>query len=181
MKKLFFKFWFRLFGWKIQGGLPLLKKYVIIVAPHTSNLDFLVGWAAREISGLKSQFLAKNSLFKIPVVGWFFRTIGGHPVDRSRNTNLVDQVVNLFNSNEEFVMTVTPEGTRSYNPNWKTGFYRIADKAKVPIVMVGFDFERKMVEFREPFYTTGNLEADIEFIKSYYRTMKGRHPEKGVL
>lgn len=180
MKKLFFSFWFRLFGWKLKGRQPDLKKYVIIVAPHTSNLDFFVGVAAKSIAGFKSDFMAKHSLFKIPVVGWFLRWVGGHPVDRTKKMNMVDQVVQLFEAHEEFVMTVTPEGTRSYNENWKTGFYRIAHQARVPIVKVGFDYGNKVVEFTEPFYTTGDVEKDIEEIKAYYRTIKGRHPEKGV-
>ncbi|MFH6982347.1 lysophospholipid acyltransferase family protein [Marinoscillum luteum] len=181
MKKLFFRFCFRLTGWKMKGQRPDLKQYVVIVAPHTSNWDFFVGVAARSISGLKSHFLAKKSLFDLPVVGWFMRAVGGFPVDRSRNTNMVDQVVELFQQHEDFIITITPEGTRSYVPEWKTGFYRIAHKAGVPIVMVGFDFEHKVVEYREPFYPTGDMEADMEFIKSYYRSIKGKHPEKGVI
>lgn len=181
MRRIFYEFWFDLFGWKVQGKKPELKKYVIVVAPHTSNWDFFVGLAARNIVGLKSNFLAKKSLFDTPIVGWVLRQLGGHPVDRSRNTNMVDQVVALFDAHEEFVMTLTPEGTRSYNPNWKTGFYRIAHQAGVPIVLVGFDYEHKVVEFKEPFYPSGDIEPEIEQIKAYYRTIKGRHPEKGVL
>ncbi|RED93857.1 lysophospholipid acyltransferase family protein [Marinoscillum furvescens] len=181
MKKAFFSVCFRLTGWRVVGQRPVhLKKYVLIVAPHTSNWDFFVGVAARSISGLKSDFLAKDSLFKIPLVGWFLRKVGGHPVDRSRKMNMVDQVVELFHKHEEFVITITPEGTRSYNPNWKTGFYRIADKARVPIVLVGFDYEKRTVEYRKPFIPTGDLEKELEEIKAYFRTVKGKHPEKGV-
>ena len=181
LQRTFFSFCFFVFGWKTKGQMPDIKKYVLIVAPHTSNWDFFVGLAARYILNLRSHFLAKQSLFKIPVVGWFMRVIGGHAVDRSRNMNLVDQVVELYESLDEFVMTVTPEGTRSYQPNWKTGFYHIAVKAKVPIVMVGFDYKKKEVEVRDPFTPTGDKEADIEFIKAYYRTVVGRNPEKGVI
>lgn len=180
MKKIFFSFWFKLFGWKIKGKKAELKKYVVIVAPHTSNMDFLVGMAAKSILRLKSDFLAKKSLFRIPLFGAFLRSVGGHPVDRTKKMNMVDQVVRLFERNDELVMTVTPEGTRSYNSNWKTGFYRIAHQAGVPIVMVGFDYEHKVVEFREPFYTTGNVDEDMEYFKAYFRTLKGKHPEKGV-
>lgn len=181
MIKAFFKFCFKLTGWKVIGSRPNLKKYVVIVAPHTSNWDFFVGVAARSISGLRSDFLAKNSLFKIPVVGWFLKKIGGHAVDRSKKLKMVDQVVELFNTHDEFVITITPEGTRSYNPDWKTGFYRIAHKANIPIVMVGFDFERKVVEYKAPFYPSGDIDKEIEQIKDYYRRIKGKHPEKGVL
>ncbi|MEQ8471863.1 MAG: lysophospholipid acyltransferase family protein [Marinoscillum sp.] len=181
MIKAFFKLCFKLTGWKMKGHRPNLKKYVVIVAPHTSNWDFFVGVAARSISGLRSDFLAKNSLFKIPLVGWFLRKIGGHPVDRTKKLKMVDQVVELFNQHEEFVITITPEGTRSYNPDWKTGFYRIAHRAGVPIVMVGFDFEHKTVEYKEPFYPTGDIDKEVEEIKDYYRSIKGKYPEKGVI
>jgi 1-acyl-sn-glycerol-3-phosphate acyltransferase len=180
-RKAFYGFWFRVFGWKVKGQLPPDKKFVITVAPHTSNLDFPIGVAARNILHLKSHFLAKKSLFDIPLVGWLFKLLGGHPVDRKKKMNLVDQVVELFNQHEEFVMTVTPEGTRSYSPKWKTGFYYIALKAKVPIVMIGFDYGTKTVEVREPFHPTGDVEQDLEMMKAYYRTIKGYHPEKGVL
>jgi 1-acyl-sn-glycerol-3-phosphate acyltransferase len=181
LKKVFFGFWYRLFGWRIIGDKPNdIRKYVIVVAPHTSNFDFFVGLAVKHMIDLHSHFLAKNSLFKIPVVGWFFRAIGGHPVDRSKNTNLVDQVVELFHELDDFVMTVTPEATRSYKPKWKTGFYRIAEKAQVPIVMVGFNYRDKYVEFKEPFMPSGDMDVDFEKMKAYFRAMPGRHPEKGV-
>lgn len=176
----FYKFMFDVFGWKVVGKRPDLKKYILIVAPHTSNLDFFIGIAARSISGLKSQYLAKKSLFVIPGVGWFMRMMGGHPVDRSKRTNLVDQVVELFSNNEEFVLTITPEGTRSYVPEWKTGFYRIAVKAEVPIAIVSFDYAKKEVEYKGVFYPSGDLEKDIELIKDYFRGVTGKHPENGV-
>jgi 1-acyl-sn-glycerol-3-phosphate acyltransferase len=180
IKKVFFQFWFWLFGWKIIGEKPNLKKYVVIVAPHTTNWDFLIGLAAKHIIDLHSDFLGKKSLFTIPVLGWFMRSIGGHPVDRVKNTNIVDQVVELFNKNDEFVLALAPEGTRSYVPNIKTGFYHIAHKAGVPIAMVGFDYKRKVVEFKGLLYPTGDLEKDMEEILSYYRTIPGKYPEKGV-
>ena len=180
IKKQFFQFWFWLFGWRIVGHKPDAKKYIVIVAPHTSNWDFLVGLAAKHIVELHSDFLGKKSLFTIPVLGWFMKSIGGHPVDRSRNSNIVDQVVDLFNKHEEFVVALAPEGTRSYVSKWKTGFYHIAYKAEIPIAMVGFDYEKKVVEFKELFYPTGDLEKDMEDILSYFRTVRGKNPEKGV-
>lgn len=180
MKKLY-TFCFKLFGWKLIGKKPDLKKYIIIVAPHTSNWDFFVGLAARSMADIKSVYLAKKSLFVIPVVGWFMKKVGGHPVDRSKRTNLVDQVVEAYQSNEEFVITITPEGTRSYNPEWKTGFYRIALKAEVPIMMVAFDYKKKEVILNDPIYVTGDMDLDLEKIKSYYRTIPGKYPEKGVI
>ena len=167
-------------GWKIQGEKPPLTKYVIIVAPHTSNWDFFVGWGARNVIGFRPNFLAKQSLFKIPFVGWFLKFIGGVPVDRSRKTNMVDQVVQLYKEKEDFIMTITPEGTRSYSPNWKTGFYRIAHQANVPIVKIGFDYATKTVFIDEPFHPTGDMEGEIETFKEYFKKFKGKNPEDGV-
>ena len=98
----------------------------------------------------------------------------------SYRTHGRDQVVELYDKHEEFVITITPEGTRSYREEWKTGFYRIAEKAKVPILIVGFDYGNKVVELKELFYPTGDMEKDIEYIKDYYRSIKGKHPELGV-
>lgn len=171
---------YKLCGWKVNGEKPNLNKYVIIVAPHTSNWDFFVGWGARNVIGFTPNFLAKNSLFKIPFVGWFLKFIGGVPVDRSKSSNMVDQVVQYYNKKEEFIMTITPEGTRSYSPKWKTGFYRIAHQAKVPIVKIGFDYNSKTVFVAEPFFVSGDMENEMEEIKSYFKQFKGKNPEDGV-
>jgi len=171
---------FKIAGWRVDGEKPDLKKYVVIVAPHTSNIDFFVGWSARNVIGFYPNFLAKQSLFKIPLVGAFLRFIGGVPVDRSKNTNLVDQVVELYESRERFIMTITPEGTRSYSPNWKTGFYRIAEKANVPIVKIGFDYATKTVFLDKPYYVQGRMEEEIEEIKKYFIPMQGKNPADGV-
>ena len=174
---------YKLFGWKIVGEKPQEKKYVIIVAPHTSNWDFFVGWTARNVIGFRPNFLAKRELFRIPIVGWFLAFIGGVPVDRKnkkKSNQLVDQVVSLYSEREEFIMTITPEGTRSYAPNWKTGFYRIAHQAKVPIVKIGFDYKTKTVVLDKPYYTKGNMEEEIEEIKNYFKQFTGKNPEKGV-
>ncbi len=181
LNKYFAQFWFWVFGWEVAAKKPDLDKYVLIIAPHTSNWDFFIGWGARSILELKSNFLIKDSIIKLPVIGSFVRSIGGRAVDRSRNTKMVDQIAEMYERESQFVITITPEGTRSFVPEWKTGFYRIAMKANVPIQMVAFDFEQKKVFFRELFYPTGDVDADMELIKAYYRQYKGRHPEKGVL
>jgi len=181
MKKWFFTLVFRLFGWKVVGEKPKgVKKYLIVIAPHTSNVDFLLGVAARAISGVKSYYLAKKELFNLPLIGWFFKAIGGIAVDRSKNTNLVDQVIAILEKSEkEMGITVTPEGTRSYVEKWKTGFWYIAKNANIPIVMVGFDYSTKTVAFQEAFYAE-EKESDIEKMKAYFRTVKGKYPEHGI-
>ena len=120
-------------------------------------------------------------MFDLPIVGQVMRYCGGHPVDRSIRSNVVDNVAELFHKNERFVMVIAPEGTRAYQKVWKTGFYFIALKAEVPIVMAGFfDFKRRIVELKEPFMPTGDVKKDIEMMKNYYRTITGKYPEMGI-
>ncbi len=155
-------------GWEVIGDVPQdEKKYIIIVAPHTSSSDFIVGLVARGVVGFKSKYLGKQSLFKAPY-GWFFRMTGGYPVDRSKSNNLVDQVVDFYNSHEKFVVSLAPEGSRKNVGQWKTGFYFIADKAKIPIVRCIMDRKRKQVRFFDPFWTTGDIEIDLPKIKEVY-------------
>jgi 1-acyl-sn-glycerol-3-phosphate acyltransferase len=171
-----------LMGWKPQGVFPYhLKKYVIIVAPHTSGWDFIIGVLFRKALRLeKAKYLGKKELFE-PPFGFLFRWLGGYPVDRSISNNLVDEVVKVFNQHEEFGIALSPEGTRARVDRLRTGFYNIARKANVPIVMVGLDFENKRCIFSEPFYTTGNMDKDFEGILAFFRPIKGKHPDKGLM
>ena len=152
----------------------------MIVAPHTSGWDFLIGVAARGILRLDIKFLAKKELFKFPL-GSYFIWMGGYPVDRSKSTSLVDFVAEAFNKNDKFLLALTPEGTRALVPKLKTGFYYMALKANVPIVMVGFDYGRKEVNLQPPLYPTGSIEEDLEIMLTYFRGIKGKHPEKGIV
>lgn len=170
---------FKLAGWKVKGQKPNLSKYVIVIAPHTSNWDFFVGWGARNVIGFRPNFLAKKELFQIPLVGWFLKNIGGVAVDRgNRKVKLVDQVVQVFKEKDEFIMTITPEGTRSYSPRWKTGFYRIAHQAGVPIIKIGFDYPTKTVHIDEPYYPGGDMDKELPEIQQYFKDFKGKHPAK---
>lgn len=145
--KYIFKLIWMLMGWEIVGDVPRHeKKYIIIMAPHTSNLDLFIGLLVRGILGFNSKYLGKKSLFKYPF-GWFFKMTGGYPVDRSKSNNLVDQVVEFYNNHEEFVIALAPEGTRKNDGEWKAGFYFIADRAKIPIVRCLFDWKKKRVVF----------------------------------
>lgn len=166
--KYIYKFIWWLIGWKVVGDVPWHeKKYIIIVAPHTRNFDFIIGVLARGVVGFDSKFLGKKSLFRFPF-GWFFRKMGGYPVDRSKNTNLVDQVVDIYKNHEKFVVTIAPEGTRKNVHEWKTGFYYIAHKANIPIVRVKMDWIAKEVVFYDPIRTTGNFDEDMLEIKKVY-------------
>ena len=163
-------------GWKIINDFPKLKKYVIIAAPHTSWQDFPIAIMAKSIKGAKVNYIGKASLFK-PPFGFIFRWLGGAPVDRTKNTKLVDAIIDIFNSRDEFVFGMSPEGTRKKVDTWKTGFYYIAKGANVPIVMATLDFKNKQIKISEPYSLTDNMDADMNHFYSYFDGVVGKHPE----
>jgi 1-acyl-sn-glycerol-3-phosphate acyltransferase len=172
--------WFKLNGWKIKGSIPeSVKQYVLVVAPHTSNIDFFVGVAARKLLKINVKYLAKKELFKFPFKGMFLG-LGGYPVDRSKKNSLVDQVVTFFEQDHDFALCVTPEGTRKRTEKWKTGFYIMAQKAQVPIVMVGFDYQNKEVVVSDFFKPSGDLETDINFMHKFFEKIVPKHPDKSM-
>lgn len=171
---------FKLIGWKVDPQTPAgVKKCVVVVGPHTSNWDFILGRLAFVMYGVKPKILIKKDLF-FPPLGWILRSLGGVPVDRKKNNNITEYAVELFKTRDELYMLFTPEGTRSYNPNWKKGFYYIAQKADVPIYIGYVDYERKMGGFHSLFQPTGDVEKDITYIKSILSQFKGKYPEKGI-
>ncbi len=171
----------RRFGWKIEGHYPYeLKKFVLIVIPHTSNWDFPLGVLVRSALRAKINYVGKDSLFR-PPFGWFFRWLGGYPVNRSKSSHFVDSVVEIFKKEERFALTIAPEGTRKKVEKLKTGFYYIALGAQVPIVMVKFDWSNKIVGIREPYYPTRNFDADMEIIKNFYGGVKGKNPQDSFM
>jgi 1-acyl-sn-glycerol-3-phosphate acyltransferase len=171
----------RLFGWKIEGEVPSdLKKYVVIAVPHTSAWDFPLGVLTRASQGLDIKFIGKKSLF-MPPFGWLMYKLGGYPVDRSKSKNFVQSVVDIFNQHEEFAIALAPEGTRLKVGKFKTGFYYIAKGAGVPILLVSFDYGRKVVTYDpEVFYPTDDAEADLEYIWNYYKGLRGKNPGRGI-
>ncbi len=171
-------FMFKLYGWRIPKRFPAdLHQYVLVVAPHTSNYDFPIGIAARYLLKLDVKYAAKKELFRFPFNATL-RRLGGYPVDRSKNTSFVDQIVEQFNQPGHFSLCITPEGTRSKVTTWKTGFYHMAMKAGVPIMMVGFDYELRVVVVSDPFIPSGNMEADFELMDRFFEKITPRHPEK---
>lgn len=164
-------------GWKLVGEFPAnLKKYVVIGAPHTSWQDFVIGILVRNMKGENINFIGKASLFKGPF-GFIFRSLGGTPVDRTKSNNLVDAIIQIFESKEEFRLALSPEGTRKKVKKWKTGFYYIAKGANVPILLFTFDFGKKQVELSKPFYPTENQEKDFEYFHNFYKNVQGKNPE----
>lgn len=168
---------FTILGWKLENDFPKEpKKYVVIAAPHTSWLDFPIAILSRMSSGTMVHFIGKASLFKGPF-GFIFKALGGTPVDRSKSTNMVDAVIDVFNNKEEFRLGISPEGTRKKVDKWKTGFYYIAKGANVPIVMATLDFENKKIKISKPYYATASIDADFEVFHSFFKDVKGKNPE----
>ena len=166
-----------LLGWKIENSFPKEpKKYVVIVAPHTSWVDFPISILTRLSLGTMIHFIGKSSLFRFPF-GYLFRALGGTPVDRSKSTNLVEAVIKIFNDKDTFRLALSPEGTRKKVEKWKTGFYYIAKGAKVPIVMVTLDFGNKKIKIYEPYYPTDIIEKDFQYFHQFYKGVKGKNPE----
>lgn len=163
----------KILGWKLIGELPALKKYIIIVAPHTSNMDFLLGVLVRSVLGIQINYIGKHSLFK-PPHGWIFRALGGAPVDRRKKQDTVKQVARLFREREVFRLALSPEGTRKKVDKWRTGFYYMALEAEVPIVMVTFDYGRKEVRFSEPHHPSGDIEKDMISIRRFFHGAVGK-------
>ncbi|MDB4241803.1 1-acyl-sn-glycerol-3-phosphate acyltransferase [Polaribacter sp.] len=169
---------FRLLGWKIINDFPQdIKKYVVIAAPHTSWMDFPIAILSRMTLGTMVNFIGKGSLFK-GSFGFLFRLLGGTPVDRSQNNNLVDSIVQLFNSKEEFRLGLSPEGTRKKVAKWKTGFYYIAKGANVPIVMATLDFGNKQIKISKAYTLTEDMDTDFKHFHAFFSDVKGKNPEQ---
>jgi 1-acyl-sn-glycerol-3-phosphate acyltransferase len=163
----------RLWGWKIEKTFPQnVKKSVIIVIPHTTNWDFPIGILLRPTINLNTHFVGKKALFFFPL-GLLMRALGGVAVDRSKHNNFVDAVADIYNKRDEFNITLTPEGTRRKVTTLKSGFYYIAQKAKVPIVCCKFDWSTKVIAFDDPFYPTGDYEGDLKHLLQYFKGVKG--------
>ncbi|PWH82286.1 acyltransferase [Algibacter marinivivus] len=172
--------YFKILGWQIFGNTSFskenIKKAIIIAAPHTSWHDFYIGILLRAAVGVKTNFIGKKELFVFPL-GWFFRVLGGAPINRHSNENKVDAIAKLFGEYDEFRMTLAPEGTRKKVESWRTGFYYIAKQANVPIIMFTLDFENKQNKISEPFYPTDDVDADFKFMYNFYKGVKGKIPK----
>lgn len=169
----------RWMGWKIEGTFPNDPKYMIVVAPHTSNMDFVIGVFVRAVTGLKSNFIGKKQLFVFPF-GYFFRWMGGYPVDRSKNSNAVDQVADLFKKLPRFVIAIAPEGTRKKTGHLKSGFYYIAKEANIPVLPVGLDYKNKKVVIHPLHHVADTFEAEHAALLSFFSTITGKNPKNDL-
>lgn len=164
------------FGWRTGGQLPPLKKFVMIVAPHTSNMDFVVAMGPMFALGLRVSFMAKSPLFWEPF-GTYLRWLGAVPIDRNSPGGSVREAVSQFEKRDKFILAITPEGTRKKVGKWKTGFYYIAIKAGVPIVPLTFDYKNREARFGSPLTPSGDKEKDIAVLKSFYNSSQARNPD----
>ncbi len=182
MTYYFSRFLLWLMGWKIEGDMPEgIKKGVIVVAPHTSNWDFVVGRLVLNVMRSKAKFLIKEESFFFPL-GMILRGLGAIPVARGRSGNMVNQVAAYFAKSDSLFVVITPEGTRKPNKRWKKGFYYIAQRANVPVLLGKLDYERKRGGVGEVFYPTGDVDKDMEHIYGFYRKHgKAKYPEKFVV
>ena len=170
------RFWLWLFGWKIRGEAPAYRKFVLIAAPHTSNWDFPFMIATAYAMRVRISWFGKHTLFA-PPLGWLMRSLGGIPVDRRSPQTLVMQMVERFRASDDLVLAVPPEGTRSKVSVWKSGFYHIAVESKVPIALGYLDYERKLCGLGMFVIPSGNVSEDMNLIRSFYRDIRGKHPE----
>jgi 1-acyl-sn-glycerol-3-phosphate acyltransferase len=175
------KFLFKISGWRAEGELPDVPKYVLI-ATHTSNWDLIVGltfWAIISHGFFRGKFswLGKKEAFRGPL-GAFFNWIGGLPIDRRARQNVVEQVTQAFRSREELVMVIAPEGTRKKATHWKTGFYYIAQGAQVPIVFGFIDYQRKVAGIGPAIIPSGDIQADMEIIRDFYSNVHAKYPDR---
>lgn len=166
----------RIWGFRWFGPDPeLVPKKVYAVYPHTSNWDFVLGMLLKWGMPIKVNYVAKNALFRWPY-GWIFRKLGGIPVDRSKSTHFVENMAAQYGLYKQLAFAIAPEGTRKRVRKFKSGFYYIAVKAGVPIIFVKFDFGRKIVDFSEPFYPTGDYTADMQLIVKHFQGTIGKNP-----
>ena len=161
-------------GWQIKGGFVDRPKLIVVFAPHTSNWDWIIGVFALWALELRFSYLIKDSAFIWPL-SILLRRTGGIATDRSRSGGIVDQVVEEFNKADQLYYAITPEGTRKQVKSWKTGFLRIAYKAEVPILPVSIDYPKKQILVPEPLVLSGDIEADMQMIRSYYHGFRGRY------
>lgn len=168
---------FKCLGWKLNVTVDFPQKYIIALAPHTSNWDFVVGQLYMRSQGMKINFLMKKEWFRGPLKT-FFLHIGGIPVYRSKHTSMTDHLAQEALQRKAFRLCITPEGTRSLNHDWKHGFYYIALKAQIPVLLFGVDYERKLIQCTKSFVPTGDVDKEMKDVKLYFKDFKGKHPEK---
>lgn len=164
----------RLGGWTITGDWPDLPRMVVIAAPHSSGWDAVWGLAAKVAMGVRITFIAKAELFWGPL-GWLLRKFGGHPVDRSAPGGIVDQTANEIRAAERMWFVLAPEGTRKRVEHWKTGFWKIAHRAGVPVYCAWFHYPDKTIGLGPLVELSDDPVADMARFREIYRPYLGKN------
>ncbi|MCX2743970.1 1-acyl-sn-glycerol-3-phosphate acyltransferase [Mangrovivirga sp. M17] len=179
IKRLYKFIFFNILGWKVKGSFDKnIKQGLIVVGPHTSNSDFFIGVMTRRILDLNAHFVAKDSLFVWPF-GGYFKWMGGYPVIRSRNTKLTDTIADIFKKEDDLLIAITPEGTRSKVEDIKSGFWHIAKKADIHYFLCGFDYGNKELVVSEPYKATSWEDDRLNAIR-FFGELTGKNPEKDM-
>ena len=167
---------YRCMGWKTVITVDHPAKYIICLAPHTSNWDFVMGQLYAMAEKQNTNFLMKKEWFFWPL-GHLFRRMGGIPVYRDKHTSMTDFLAQTAIERDTFSLCITPEGTRSLNPDWKKGFYYIAQKARIPVLLYALDYEKKEIRCTKSLIPSGNIADEMRDIKLYFKDVKGKKPE----
>jgi 1-acyl-sn-glycerol-3-phosphate acyltransferase len=171
-------FLLKILGWKVTGTFPSqYKKLVILEAPHTSNLDWFIGMLCIYSKGIKVNVIIKKEAFFWPV-GGLLKKMGGIPIDRTGTKNKVEAIAELFDKHDSLYLGITPEGTRSLVTNWRKGYYYIALKAGVPLLLAYIDYKKKIGHFGPVIIPSGDYEKDFEKIEAFYKGVHAKYPEK---
>ena len=163
-------------GWTKNVTVEHPDKYIICLAPHTSNWDFFIGQLYAHAEGMQMNFLMKKEWFFWPL-GPIFRKMGGIPVFRQKKSSMTDVLAETALRNDSFKLCITPEGTRSRNADWKKGFYFIAYKAGIPILLYGVDYKRRLIQCTKSIMPNGDIDTELPEIKQYFTEFNGKHPE----
>ena len=177
MTKRLARLFLRLTGWEPEGAKPVERRFVLIAAPHTSNWDLAFLLALAQHFDVRISWMGKHTLFR-PPLGALMRLVGGMPVVRHRKSDLVGQMAQAFEDRESLALVVPAEGTREYTAHWKSGFYHIARRAGVPIVMGYLDYARRRGGFGPALYPSGDMRADMDEIRDFYSDKTGRYPDQ---
>ncbi len=164
-------------GWRLIGEVPTEKQFLFVALPHTSNWDFIYGWLAVNSIGLKVQIFAKDTYFFFPA-NLVCKMLGVLPVNRRERTNFVDSVADLFDKHDELKLFIAPEGTRSYKPTLKSGYYYIAQKANIPLVVAGPNYQEKSFTILKPRNPMATFAEDEAQVIEFARSQNGRIPDK---
>ncbi len=164
-------------GWRNVGEIPNISQAVVLALPHTSYFDGLYALPGLFALDLKVSIMGKHTLFKIPVLAQILLWLGLIPINRGHKGSVLQASIDKFKTGEPLFLGLSPEGTRDYTKEWKTGFYYLALGAGVPILPVALDYKTKEIRFLSPVYPTGDIEADLPKVYAQYKGVMPKYPE----